>query len=121
MSRDDGVAAVWVLALSLVLVALLGAGSVAADLLAARQRAAAAADLGALAGAPAAAWSELGACQAASSVVRANAASVHDCRVEAGDVWVTASAQPRSHLARWLSDVLLQGTGPRVSAHAGLR
>lgn len=119
--RDDGVVAVVVLALSLLLVVVLGAGSVVADVLAARQRAAAAADLGALAAAPAAVWSQRSACAAAESVVRANAAIVRECRIRDGDVWVTASAMPRSRAARWVAEVLLGGTGPRVSAHAGLR
>jgi secretion/DNA translocation related TadE-like protein len=118
---DDGVVAVVVVALSLLLVVVLGAGSVVADVLAARQRAAAAADLGALAAAPAAAWSERSACAAAESVVRANGAVLRECRIRSGDVWVTASAMPRSHPARWFADQLLGGTGPRVSARAGLR
>jgi secretion/DNA translocation related TadE-like protein len=118
---DDGVVAVVAVALSLLLVAALGAGSVVADVLAARQRAAAAADLGALAAAPAAAWSERSACAAAESVVRANGAVLLECRIRDGDVWVTASSLPRSRGARWLADELLGGTGPRVSARAGMR
>ena len=51
----------------------------------------------------------------------ANAAVLRECRIRAGDVWVTASALPRSRAARWVADVLLGGTGPRVSARAGLR
>jgi secretion/DNA translocation related TadE-like protein len=94
---------------------------VVADLLAARQRAAAAADLGALAAAPAAVWSSSGACAAAGSVVVSNGAALFSCRLGSGDVWVTASAVPRSTLGRWVSDQLLGGTGPRVSARAGLR
>jgi secretion/DNA translocation related TadE-like protein len=118
---DDGLVAVVVLAVSLLLLAALGAASVLADLLAARQRAAAAADLGALAAAPAAAWSERSACAAAGSVVTANSAVLRECAVRSGDVWVTVSALPRSRAARWVADSLLGGTGPRVSARAGLR
>ena len=121
LRREDGSASVWAVAASLLLVMVLAAGSVVADLLAARRRAATAADLAALAAAPAASWSSVGACAAAGSVAAANGAAVHACRLSAGDVWITASAQPRSRLARWVSDRLLEGTGPRVSAHAGLR
>lgn len=118
---DEGLVAVAVLALSLVLVVSLGVAAVVGDLLAARQRAAAAADLGALAAAPAAALSSRNACAAADSVVVANGATVRSCRLDSGDVWITASAVPRSTLARWVSDRLLGGRGPQVSAHAGLR
>jgi secretion/DNA translocation related TadE-like protein len=118
---DEGVVAVAVVALSLLLVVALGAASVVADLLAARQRAASAADLAALAAAPAAVWSDDHGCGVAEAVVRANDAVLRGCRVSSGDVWVTASARPRSSGARWLADRLLDGTGPQVSAHAGLR
>lgn len=118
---DDGVVAVVAVGLALVLLAVLGAGTVVADLMAARQRAAGAADLGALAAAPAAAWSERSACAAAQSVVRENGAVLRECRIRAGEVWVTAAARPRSRAGSWITDTVLSGIGPQVSAHAGLR
>ena len=94
------------------LVVVLGAGSVVADVLAARQRAAAAADLGALAAAPAAvvvAAQRLRGRRVGRAGERAR--SLRECRIRDGDVWVTASALPRSRAARWVADVLLGGTG----------
>jgi secretion/DNA translocation related TadE-like protein len=103
----------------LVVVALLGGG--VADLVAARERAAAAADLGALAAAPAAQASETGACTAAAWVVRQNGATLRTCAVVDGDVRLTASARPRSPWSAWLSRVLGGPTEPVVGAHAGMR
>jgi secretion/DNA translocation related TadE-like protein len=103
----------------LVVVALLG-GAVA-DLLAAGQRAAAAADLGALAGAPAAQTSETGACATAAWVVRENGATLRTCSVVDGDIRLTASARPRSPWSGWLARVLAGATEPVAAAHAGLR
>ena len=100
---------------------VLAIGAVVTDLVAARQRAAAAADLGALAGAAAAATSSDQACRAAAWVVRENGGQLRRCTVESGDVRVTASAAPRGSWARWLAARLLDDTGPQVSARAGLR
>jgi secretion/DNA translocation related TadE-like protein len=120
--RDDhGLVSVVVVGLAMLLVVVLGAAAVLADVMAARQRAAGAADLAALAAAPAAAWSEQSACAAAQSVVRANGGELRECRIRSGDVWVTASARPRSRPGAWLADTVLGGIGPQVSAHAGLR
>ena len=107
---DDGVVAVVAVSSDWCCWRVLGAAAVLSDLVAARQRAAAAADLGALAAAPAAAWSQLGACAAAESVVRANGAVLRECRIRSGDVCVTASALPRSRAARWVADEVLGGT-----------
>jgi secretion/DNA translocation related TadE-like protein len=104
---------------ALVLVVLIG--SVATDLLAARQRAAAAADLGALAGAPAAVRSAEDACRSAAWVVRSNGATLRGCDVVDGDVRITVSVAPRGSFARWWGSVLGGIPEPTVSAHAGMR
>jgi secretion/DNA translocation related TadE-like protein len=118
---DRGAALVVAMLLAglLVVVALLG-GAVA-DLLAAGQRAAAAADLGALAGAPAAPFSETGACAAAAWVVGQNGARLRTCSVVDGDIRVTASASPRSSWSRWLVSLVGGPAEPVAAAHAGLR
>jgi secretion/DNA translocation related TadE-like protein len=103
----------------LAVVALLG-GAVA-DLIAARQRATAAADLGALAAAPAAQASETGACTAASWVVRQNGATLRTCAVVDGDVRLTVSARTRSPWSGWLSRVVGGSVEPVAGAHAGMR
>lgn len=119
--REEGAALVASLALVVVLVVVTLLGGVVADLLAARQRAAAAADLGALAGAPAAQVSEVDACAAATWVVRENGATLRACAVVDGDVRLTASARPRAPWSRWLSELLGGAVEPAASAHAGLR
>jgi len=118
---DRGAVLVTSLALSAVLVVVALVGGVVADLVAARQRAAAAADLGALAGAPAAQLSESGACTAAAWVVRENGASLRACAVVDGDIRLTASARPRAPWSRWLAGLLGGAVEPTVAAHAGLR
>lgn len=120
-SADRGAATVWVVALSAVLLAVLAFGAGLADLLAARQRAAGAADLAALAGVPAAAYGDDNACRVAYAIAVANGAVVRTCTVRDGEVWVTASVRPRSRVARWAADRLLESIGPAVTAHAGLR
>lgn len=120
-ARDEGAALVLSVVLVAVLVVVGLLGGVVADLLAARQRAAAAADLGALAGAPAAQVSEVDACAAATWVVRENGATLRTCSVVDGDVRLTASARPRAPWSRWLSELLGGAVEPVASAHAGLR
>jgi secretion/DNA translocation related TadE-like protein len=119
-ASDDGTVVVWVLALGMVLVALLTVGAGVADVLAARQRAAAAADLAALAAAPAAAYGDGEACTAAASVARSNGATLRSCRLADGQVWVSASARPRTALGRWAATRAGLNAGPEVAAHAGL-
>ena len=120
--RDDaGAALVWSLLLTAVLVVVALVGGAVADLVAARQRAAAAADLGALAGAPSAPMSEEHACASAAWVVRENGATLRSCSVVDGDVRLTASARPRAPWSRWLSRLLAGAVEPTVEAHAGLR
>jgi secretion/DNA translocation related TadE-like protein len=118
---EDGAALVASLLLASVLVAVALMGGVVADLIAARQRAAAAADLGALAGAPAAQTSEIDACAAAAWVVRENGATLRGCEVVDGDVRLTASARPRAAWSRWFAGLFAGAVEPVVSAHAGLR
>jgi secretion/DNA translocation related TadE-like protein len=131
---DDGAVAVWVLALACVLVAVLGVAAIVADLLAARQRAAAAADLAALAGAARSAYGEAVACRAADEVARADGAQVTRCRLVdgtldgtvdgtstgTGDVRVVVTAWPRSAAGARVAAALLPD-GVRVEARAGLR
>ena len=118
---DDGAASLVVLALgaALVIIVVLGAGE--ADLLAARQRAAAAADLGALAGAPAVDGSVTEACGAAAWVVRANGGTLRACDVADGDLHVTVSSAPRGPWVRWFAALLGGVPEPTVSSHAGMR
>lgn len=121
-ARDDrGAALVAALLLTSLLVVVALLGGVVADLLAARQRAGAAADLGALAGAPVAMTSEADACATAAWVVRQNGATLRTCSVVDGDVRLTASARPRAPWSRWLSQLLAGAVEPTVAAHAGLR
>jgi secretion/DNA translocation related TadE-like protein len=118
---DSGAATVLALGLSAVLLVVLLVGAVVADLLAARQRAAAAADLGALAGAPAVLRGEAEACDAAAFVVRTNGATLRACSVDGSDVRVVVSARPRGRWVSWLGDLLGGVPEPTVRAHAGLR
>ena len=118
---DRGAALVGAAALVGLLVVLALVGGAVADLVAAGQRAAAAADLGALAGAPAAHTSETGACTAAAWVVRQNGATLRTCAVVDGDVRLTASARPRSPWSGWLSRLVGGPVEPVAAAHAGLR
>ena len=118
---DSGAATVLAIALSSVLLVVLVLASVVADLLAARQRAAAAADLGALAGAPAVLRGEAEACDAVALVVRADGGALRECRVDGQDVRVVVSARPRGRWVDWLGALLGGVPEPTVRAHAGLR
>lgn len=106
--RDEGMGSLLVLAVAGLLFTAAVVAVGVAQVFAARHQAAAAADLGALAGAAAL---DGNACAAAAQVVRANAAVLVECRVEAPDVVVTAGASTRSLMGlRWR---------PEVSARAG--
>ncbi len=87
---ETGSATVWVILAMALLAAVTAGALLLADVAAARQRAAAAADLAALAGAMAA---ERGAdpCAAATRVAAADGAHLPGCSVAAGIVLVTAS------------------------------
>jgi len=122
VGHDDGAAVVLALLLGALLVTVALVGATVADLLAARQRAAAAADLGALAGAPVVDSSPTDACRTVESIVRANGARLQTCVIDdAGDVRVVAAAEPRGPFARWLGAALGRLPEPSVAAHAGMR
>jgi secretion/DNA translocation related TadE-like protein len=107
-TREDGMGTLLVLAVAGLVVTAAVVAIGVTQVIAARHQAAAAADLGALAGAAAVAGDP---CAAAAQVVRANAALLVACRVEAPDVVVTARATTPSWLGlRWR---------PEVSARAG--
>jgi len=115
---DDGAAAVWAVALtSLLLVAALVV-AIVGDVLAARSRAASAADLAALAAAPYASSSL--ACSRAAEVVRANGAELAGCVVADGEVEVAARVAVADPWRRWIR-LLAGATDAQAAARAGLR
>ncbi|MEI8056566.1 MAG: Rv3654c family TadE-like protein [Actinomycetes bacterium] len=118
---DAGAAIVWALVLTSVLLAMLMGAAVLTDVLVARERAGAAADLGALAAAPVVEMSSPQACVRAEVVVHANAAQMLKCIVVDGDVVIGAACTPHGAWARWL---VLQATGTpqvAVSSRSGFR
>ena len=117
--RDDGAAAVWAVSLtSLLLVAALVV-AVVGDVLAARSRASAAADLAALAAAPLAASTST-ACRRADEVARANGAQLVGCVIAGGEVEVLARVEVADPWRRWIR-LLADGSAADVPARAGLR
>lgn len=91
--RDDrGSASIWVLGVGLATVLAALAVATAAGVLVARQRAQAAADLGALAGARHALAGEATACRYAARIVEANGAIMERCRLTGLDLTITVSA-----------------------------
>ncbi|CAB4850132.1 unannotated protein [freshwater metagenome] len=120
--RDDGAGAIVVIAMSGIVVVAFVIALLVTDLLSARARAAAAADLGALAGAPAAASrADDEACATAAWVVHQNDATLRACTVIDLDISVTASARPKALWSRWLSALAAGSPEPQVTARAGLR
>jgi secretion/DNA translocation related TadE-like protein len=117
---DDGSASVWAVGITaLLLVALLLIAFVV-DVLAARSRAAAAADLAALAGAPAAAESSSTACGSAASVAAANGATLSSCRTAQDAIDVRATVTLHDPWRSWLA--LLAGTDSiTAGSRAGMR
>jgi secretion/DNA translocation related TadE-like protein len=91
---DDGGATVWLLATGLLVVLLGAAMATAGAAVVARHRAQAAADLGALAGAPLAVDGEAAACRAAEAIVRANGAWLRRCWRQGVDLLVTVEVRP---------------------------
>jgi secretion/DNA translocation related TadE-like protein len=89
-ARDRGSASIWLLCVGCVVVAFGLAGALAAAAATGRHRAQAAADLGALAGAPYAVNGSSVACTRAAAIVEANGARLADCRVEGVDLIVVA-------------------------------
>jgi secretion/DNA translocation related TadE-like protein len=96
-ARDRGGATIWLLAAGLLVVlfgaAIAGVGSA----IVARHRAQAAADLGALAGAPHALAGEPVVCGWAARVVAANGARLVECRLDGVDVIVTTAVTPAGY------------------------
>jgi secretion/DNA translocation related TadE-like protein len=87
---DRGSASFWLLAVGLLLVAAGSAQAAVATVYVAQQRARAAADLGALAGASLTLRDPTGACRRASELVAANGARPAGCRLDGLDLWITA-------------------------------
>jgi secretion/DNA translocation related TadE-like protein len=93
-ARDDrGSASIWLLGIGLAVVSLAVAVAWAAGVLVTQHRARAAADLGALAGAPYAVQGRSVACAAAARVVGANDARLVDCTCNGLDVTITVAAR----------------------------
>jgi secretion/DNA translocation related TadE-like protein len=102
---------------SVVLTVVAAAAMVLTSVLAVRASAAAAADLGALAGASGVLGSEHEPCARAASVVRANGAALGSCEARGAGVWVEVVV-PAPVAVRWL---LPGRTGTvRARAHAEL-
>lgn len=113
VTGDRGAAAVWSLALTLLLVAVALVVAMVGSVGVARSRAANVADLAALAGA------RTGSCTAAREVTDRNRMRLSDCTAEDGDVVVLVTT-PMPTLARRVIDAL--GAAPRdieVDARAG--
>lgn len=117
--RDDGAAAVWAVALTALLLVGVLVVALVSDLLGARARAAAAADLAALAAAPFAASVDL-ACGQADGVARANGADLVACTSDGSEVEVVARVAIPEPWRRWVA-LLADSGGPAVAARAGLR
>ena len=118
---DEGAATILAIVLAAVLVMAVLAGALVGDLVAARQRAASAADLAALAGVASLFPSERDACEAAAWVAGADGARLRDCALVGSDVRVTVSCAPRGPWARWWRAVFGEVPEPWVTARAGRR
>ena len=104
MSRptgDRGSGALWVLAISLIVVLSAALGAVRGIAALARHRAEAAADLAALAGAVHAVSGVDDACGVAGSIAARNSASLSRCSVDGSIVTVTVSCSLPGRLGRW--------------------
>lgn len=115
---DDGSATLLVVIWSAVLVVLGVAALALITALAARTQVAAAADLGALAGATAVLDGETEACRRAGSVVRANGADLVSCHLDGDEVRVEVLLTT-ARATRWVWPGRLPGL--RARAHAALR
>ncbi len=111
MTSDRGSASVYVLAAAALVVASGVAEAGVGAAVVARHRAAAAADLGALAAASSVVRGSSAACVLAQQVVRANSARLAGCAVAGSDALVSATVQPAGWAATW-------GTA-RVTSRAG--
>jgi len=101
---DRGGGAIWVLAVSLIVVLSAALGAVREIAALARHRAESAADLAALAGAIHAVSGVDDACGAAQSIAARNAASLSACEVDGSVVTVTVSCPLAGSLGRWHAD-----------------
>lgn len=111
MTPDRGSATVYVLSAAVVVLAAGGVGAEVGAAVVARHRAAAAADLGALAAAATALRGSPSPCGVAARVVAANAGRMVGCRLVGADAFVTVDVAPAGFGRSW-------GTA-RGSARAG--
>jgi secretion/DNA translocation related TadE-like protein len=116
---EEGAAAVLSLALAAALLLVVAVGSLAGDLLATRARAAAAADLAALAAVPLSVRGPEVACRTAALLAADNAGRLVSCDVVAAEAAVVVECRPRNALVRWLVVAAAGHDAIRVSARAG--
>ena len=100
-SGDRGSGALWVLAVSLIVVLAGAVGAIRGLAAIARHRAVSAADLAALAGAVQAVDGQGDACAAARSIAAGNAARLAGCTLDGAVVTVTVSCSLSGGLAHW--------------------
>ena len=117
--RDEGAAAVLSLVLAGLLLVLVAVGSLLGDLLATRARAAAAADLAALAAVPLSVRGPEVACRTAALIAADNAGRLVSCDAVGGGATVRVEARPRNALVRWLLTTSAGGDAVVVAARAG--
>lgn len=98
---DRGSGALWLFAVSLIVVLSTALGAVRGVAALARHRAESAADLAALAGAVHAVSGVDGSCAAARSIAARNSAQLTQCNVDGSVVTVTVSCPLPSGLGRW--------------------
>jgi secretion/DNA translocation related TadE-like protein len=114
------------LALAGLLLVVVAVGSLVGDVLATRARAAAAADLAALAAVPLSARGPEVACRTAALIAADNAGRLVSCDMAGSGATVRVEVRPRNALARWLltrsagsdSVVVAARAGPRPEAGA---
>jgi secretion/DNA translocation related TadE-like protein len=116
--RDDGSVVLGAIISVTLLLSMLVAATTCADLLAARQKAAAAADVSALAAAPNAVLSPDIACIRARDIAARNDARLISCEIQNDEVVIRAAASPRTSWARWIALLVGDSTDPAVSARA---
>jgi secretion/DNA translocation related TadE-like protein len=118
---EQGLAALGAMVSVVVLLCMLMAATAVADLLSARQRAAAAADLSALAAAPEVITSSQDACVRAQSIARENGARIVSCEVHGDEVLVRAAVLPRSSWARWIAHLVADSAEATALARAQMQ
>ena len=115
---DGGMAALGAMICVVVLSCMLLVATTCADLLSARQHAAAAADVSALAAAPEAVMAPDAACARAQEIALANGARIVSCRVNNDEVLVQAAVTPRTSWARWVARLVATTADTVVAAKA---